>query len=144
MLEMYKTKHAPKNIDKLLKVKRMLVCFFWVEGIKNLIKTKGVMNRQGYSHPWTQELDKFTWEKLRRNPKRSLRNLAKEANVSIWTMSIIFHEDLKTFYYKPQKKLLLSETFVEKQQVRCQVIPECIWADTLLSLVFSNEKWFKV
>lgn len=98
ILEMYKVKHSSKDNSKSLKVKSMLV---W-RTIKRFNETKGVnkRHRQGCSRTARiAEVAISTPEKLIRNPKWSLRNLAKEANMLNGTMW-----NLKTSPYKHQNK----------------------------------------
>lgn len=134
ILEMYKAMNTLKDIVKSLTVKRMLV---W-RTIKWFNETGKVKNRHGQGRLWTaqtQELMKSTWEKPRKNMKKSFRNPAEEVNVFIQTMSTILHKDVSW-----QKKPLLSTRSVEKPQTRCQVLLKCIWAGMLQNLVFSDEK----
>lgn len=98
-------------------------------------------------HHWTAqipELIKSTREKLGRNPKRPLRNMAKVMNVSIRTILVIHNKNLKMSPDKCQKKLLFSASSVEKWQARCQALCEYILAGTLLNTVFRFEEKFHV
>ena len=98
-LWLYQASKSPREIQKLLNVNRMPV---W-RMLKRLKETGKVMNRPGQGcalNARTKRLIKATREKLRRDPKRSIRNLTQQSNVSIGTISTILHKDLKTSPYK--------------------------------------------
>ena len=143
IVELSKSGKSAGDIVKILNVNRMLV---W-RTLKRFKSTGTIKNLPGQGRPRsarTEKLIKSTREKLRRNPRRSLRHLAKEAKVSIGTMSTILHTDLKTSPYKHQKKHLLSASSVEKRKQRAQIILSRITAGTLPNLVFSDEKKFDI
>ena len=139
IVELSKSGKSPGDIVKILNVNRMLV---W-RMLKQFKSTGLIKNSPGQGLPRsarTEKLMKSTREKLRRNPRRSLRHLAKEVKVSIGTVSTILHTDLKTSPYKH----LLSESSVEKRKQRAQIILSRITAGTLPNLVFSDEKKFDI
>ena len=143
IVELFKSGKTAPDIAKTLKTNRMLV---W-RTLKRFESTGDIVNEPGQGRPRsarTKKLVKSTKEKLRRNPKRSLRNLAKEAKVSVGTMSTILHSDLQTSPYKHQKKHLLSASSIEKRAQRADLILSRINAGTLPNLVFSDEKKFDV
>ena len=79
--ELFKAGNSRKDICKTLKVNRMLV---W-KNLKHFEETEDIQNRQGHGRPRTtrtSKLVKFIREKIRRNLKRSIQNLAKESRVS--------------------------------------------------------------
>ena len=55
------------------------------------------------------QLIKNTQEKIRRDPRRSIRKLAREMSVSYDTMQNVLKKDLKVSPYKKCKAQLLSE-----------------------------------
>ena len=82
IVELYKWGKSSRDIVKSLNVNRMLV---W-RTLKRFKETGEFTNKPGQGRPRTARISKLiksTREKLRRNPKRSLRKLAKEAKVSI-------------------------------------------------------------
>ena len=100
-------------------INRMFV-YEHLNGLNQLV-TLSIYHLPGQSRPRsarTIKLVKSTREKLRRNPKRSLRNLAKEDKVSIGTMSTILHTGLQTSPCKHQKKQLLTARSVEKRKAK--------------------------
>ena len=88
IIEFFKSGKIAPDIAKILNINRMLV---W-RTLKRFESTGDIVNQpdQGRSHSVrTIKLVKSTREKLRRNQKRSLRNLAKDGKVSVGTMSTI-------------------------------------------------------
>ena len=55
----------------------------------------------------TPNLIKSVKEKIRHNPRRSVRKMAKESKISPRTMHRICHDDLKMSPYKLQKRQLI-------------------------------------
>ena len=92
----------------------------------------------------TSKLVKFTREKIRRNHKIPIQNLAKESNVSYGTMSTVLLKDLNMFPFKHVNKHQLSAQVVDKRLQRCKILLSRIQDDTLPNLVFSDEKKFYV
>ena len=94
IVELFKSGKTASDIAKTLNINRMMV---W-RTLKRFESTGDIVNQPGQGRPRsarTPKLLKSTREKLRRNPRRSLRNLAKEAGVST-----ILHTDLQTSLYK--------------------------------------------
>ena len=63
----------------------------------------------------TKKLIKKVREKLRRNPARSARQLAKDYSVSVSSMQRILKDDLQSYPYKFTKRHLLSEATKEQR-----------------------------
>ena len=107
IVELNKAGNSKQNIYKSRKVNRILV---WMT-LKCYDETGDIQNRPGQGRPITArtpKLVKFTREKIRRNPKRSIQNLAKELNVSYGTMSTVLRKDLKMSPFKHVKKHRIS------------------------------------
>ena len=141
--ELFKAGKSHKEICKKLKVNRMLV----QRTLKRYKESGNVQNRPGQGCPQsarTTKLVKATREKVRRNPKRSIQEMAKEAKVSQGTMFMIFHKDLQMSPYKHVKKQLLSTKTAEKHLARAKILLSCIEASTVPNVVFSDEKKFNV
>ena len=121
IVELFKSGKTASDIAKTLNINRMLV---W-RTLKRFESTGDIVNQPGQGRPRsarTPKLVKSTREKLRKNPRKSLRNLAKEAGVSIGTMSTILHTDLQTSPYKHKKKHLLSASSIKKRAQRAELI----------------------
>ena len=115
--------------------------------LKRYEKTGDIQNRPGQGHPRTARTPKpvkSPKEKIRRNPKRFIQNLAKESNVSYGIMSTVLRKDLKMSPFKHAKKHRLSAQVVDRRLQRCKILLSRIQDGTLPNLVFSDEKKFDV
>ena len=142
IVEMFKAGNSRQDISKSLKVNRMLA---W-RTFKRYEETGDIQNRPGQSRPRTAGTSKLvnsTREKIRRNPKRSIQNQAKESNVSYRNMSTVLRRVLKMSPFKHVKKHQFSAQVVDKRLQRCKILSR-IQDDTLPNLVFSDEKKFDV
>ena len=138
--ELFKAGKSHKEICKNLKVNRMLV---W-RTLKRYKESGNVQNRPGQGRPQstrTTKLVKGTREKVKKNPKRSIQEMAK---VSQGTMFMIIRKDLQMSPYKHKKKQLLSAKTAEKCLARAKSLLSYIEAGTLPNVVFNNEKKFDV
>ena len=70
----------------------------------------------------TKELIKKVRERLRRNPSRSARKLAKDTSVSVSTMQRLLKDDLHVYPYKFTKRQLLSNATKKKRLHRAKVL----------------------
>ena len=142
-VELFKAGNARQDISKSIKVNRMLV---W-RTLKRYEESEDIQNTPGQDRPRTArtpKLAKYTSEKIRRNPKRSIQNLAKETNLSYETMSTVPRKDRKMSPFKHVKKHQLSAQVVDKRFQRCKILLSRIEDGMLPNLVFSDEKKFDV
>ena len=136
----------PSEIFKLgknLKINRMLI----KRTIDRYQETSSVEDRPRSGRPRTSrtpKLIKNVREKIRRNPRRSMRKLAKEAQTSARTMRRLCESDLQMVPYKLQKRQLLSAPTIEKRLTRSQQLLNRIGDGTLHNIIFSDEKLFSV
>ena len=140
IVELFKAGNYRQDISKSLKVNRMLV---W-KTLKRYDETADIQNRPLQSRPRTArttKLVKSTREKIRRNPKRSIQNLAKESNVSYGTMPTVLLKDLKMSPFKHTPTFCSScwQTTPKRLDSFSRIQDY-----TLLSLVCSDEKKFDV
>ena len=61
-------------------------------------------------------------EKIRRDPKRFIQNLAKESNVSYGTMSTVLRMGLKMSQFKHVKKHNFMLKIADKRLQRCKIL----------------------
>ncbi|XP_076067677.1 uncharacterized protein LOC143040467 [Oratosquilla oratoria] len=92
----------------------------------------------------TQKLIKTTREKIRRNPKRSIRMLASEAGVSYGTMQNVLKKDLCLKPYKKTKVQLLSQATKTKRLARGKLLLEKLENGTQPPVLWTDEKLFTV
>ena len=83
-------------------------------------------------------------EKNRRNPRRSLRKMAKETKMSARTMGRLVHEDLKMSSFTLQKRQSLSANVKQKRLDRSKVLLNELKRGTAGETVWSDEKIFTV
>ena len=88
----------------------------------------------------TLKLVKNTQEKLRRNPRRSHRKLAAQANVSNSTMYRVMKDDLGKKPYKMLHCHELTEHHKKMRMERSRQILDEVDQGTLPNLVFADEK----
>ena len=121
IVELFKAGNSRQDISKRLKVNRTLV---W-RTLKRQEETGDIQNRSGQgrsSTARTSKLVKPTREKIRRNPERSIQNLAKKSNVSYGTMSTVLRKDLKMSPFKRVKIHQLSDKVVDKRLQNCKIL----------------------
>ena len=143
ILELFKAGKSHKEICKDLKVNRMLV---W-RTLKRYKESGNAQNQPGQGRPQTARTTKLvnaTREKVRRNPKKSIQEMAKGAKVSQGIIFTILCKDLQMSPYKHIKKQLLSAKTAKKCLARAKILFSHIEAGTLPNVIFSDEKKFNV
>jgi len=131
------------KLGKKLKINRMMI----KRTIDRYKETMSIEDRPRSGRPRTtrtQKLLKNVREKIRRNPRRSMRKMAKEAQTSPRTMRRVVENDLKMSPYKLQKRQLLSGHTIEKRVTRTRLLLNRIKEGTLPNIIFSDEKLFSV
>ena len=91
----------------------------------------------------TKELIKKARERLRRNPSRSARKLAKDTSVSVSTMQRLLKDDLHVYPYKFTKRQLLSNA-TKKRLDRAKVLIKRLVVGTQPQVLWTDEKLFTV
>ena len=92
----------------------------------------------------TKKLIKKVREKLRRNPARSARQLAKDYSVSVSSMQRILKDDLQSYPYKFTKRHLLLEATKKKRLDRAKVLVKKLVDGTQPQVLWTDEKLFTV
>ena len=85
-----------------------------------------------------------TREKLRRNSRRSCRNLAAAAYVGKSTMNQLLRKDLGVKLFKMLRRQELSDRHVAMRAEKCRKLFQDIAEGTLPNLVFTDEKKFDI
>ena len=83
-------------------------------------------------------------ERIRRNPQRSVNEMASQLGISRWSASQIVKEDLGLKAYKKRKQHGLTSDQKEKRYERSKTLLEQHGGTDLEHLVFSDEKLFGV
>ena len=120
--------------------------------VKRYQETGRVSDRPRSGRPRTKRtpnMIKSVREKIRRNPRRSMRKMALEANMGKTTMLKLVHNDLKMTPFKIQKRQLLSEVTKQKRRERGRVLLKKLTAGMQENLetgevVWTDEKLFTV
>ena len=84
-------------------------------------------------------------QRIRRNPKRSLRKTAKDMNISHESVRTIVEQDLKMSPYKIRTRQLLTDLQKRKRKERAKILLNRLKGGTEKGeIVFSDEKLFSV
>lgn len=115
--------------------------------IQRIRETGSIKNRPKSGRPKgirTKECIKRIREKIRRNPRRSGRKLAKQENVSLSSMQRLLKIDLGLKPYKKRKLHGLSSQQMVKRHQRAKALLKRHGAEGVKKIVFSDEKLFVV
>ena len=113
--------HGCSFIQKTLKISK--TCYY--SNKKRFDNKEGTARRPGTGQPRkvrTPELIKRVREKIRRNPRRSMRKLAKDHNVGVTTMHKLVREDIGVKPFKLQYRQLLSAPTRQKRLERSKLL----------------------
>ena len=132
------------EIIKLLKVAKSTV-YHVVNRFKEL-GTSEDRPRSGRPHTaQTKKVIKAVQERVRRNPKRSVRQMAKDMNVSVTSMRTIMTKVLQLFPYKKRKRQFLTPLQKHKRLERAQLLLRELKAGTAeQEIIFLDEKLFTI
>ena len=79
-------------------------------------------------------------ERVRRNPRRTIRKMAKDTEMSPRTMGRLIHEDLRMSSFTLQKRQSLSMTVKQKRLERSKLLLNELKRGTTGETVWSDEK----
>ena len=88
----------------------------------------------------TPELIKQVKRKIKRNPRRSMRKMVREAKVNEKTIQNLVHKDLNFRNYKLQKRYSLSITAKENRRKKAKAILDRVKFHDHPPIIFSDEK----
>ena len=83
-------------------------------------------------------------ERIRRNPRRSMRQMAKSTDMSPRAMRQLVHEDLKMSFFTIQKRQILLAGVKQKRLERSKVVLKEFRSGMAGEIVWSDEKFFTV
>lgn len=118
--------------------------FVW-RTVQRLRDTGSVKNRPGSGQPRTartKERVKRIREKIRRNPNRSGRKLAREEQISQRSMRRILKDELQLKPYKKRKRHGLSDKQRVERVKRSKTLLKRHDAEDVKNIIFSDEKLF--
>ena len=124
---------------KLPSSKRKLVC----RTIRRWKETGGVEDRVRPGRPCsvtTPRLKKVVQQRIRRNPRRSMRKLAVEMKVSRCSIAKVVKSDLGMKSFKRKKVHFISQIVKENRLARCKGVLGRHAVENLDKVLFTNEK----
>ncbi len=144
VLSTFRSGHTTTSIVKMLKgsVGRSTV-FRHIQEFKSTGKTSRKIHKREKT-VCTAERKKRIREKVRRNPARSMRQLAKEENVPKTTMWHLVRKELGMFPFKKRRRQLLSEATKFKRLQRGRDLLCQLQQSTLPPILWTDEKLFTV
>lgn len=92
----------------------------------------------------TPRLVKTIRQKMRRNPSRSVTQLAKEAGIKRGTMRNVIKKDLGMRPFKKTKRQLISAPTRAKRLMRAKLLRQQLQSASMPPVVWSDEKLFTV
>uniref|UniRef100_A0A7I5E9K0 DDE_3 domain-containing protein n=1 Tax=Haemonchus contortus TaxID=6289 RepID=A0A7I5E9K0_HAECO len=140
---MYRRGSSVSEISNMLKLHREQVH----RVIKRFEETGKIENRprgRPERTARTSALRKAVKDKLRRDPERSMRKLAKEHNVSNSTMQRLVKEDIGLYPYKIAKGQRLTEEMKASRLEKCKKMKTLARGENLGRILFTDEKIFTV
>lgn len=144
IIQLHRAGKTNSEIIKLLKVAKSTV-YHVVNRFKELGTSE---DRPRSGRPRTARTKKVVnavRERMRRNPKRSIRKLAKDMNVSNTSMRTIVRKDLRLSPYKMRKRQFLTPLQKQKRLERAQILLRELKTDTAAQeIIFSDEKLFTI
>nr|CDJ84930.1 similar to H28G03.4 [Haemonchus contortus] len=141
VVAMYKSESSVSEISKMLKLHREQVH----RVIKRFEETGKIENRprgRPERTARTSALRKAVKDKLRRDPERTMRKLAKEHNVSNSTMQRLVKEDIGLYPYKIARGQRLTEEMKASRLEKCKKMKT--FGENLGRILFTDEKIFTV
>ena len=142
---LYRNGKTASEIFRLLKPKVSRSGVFKI--IKRFKETGSFLPRVRNTPPRpirTPTLIKIIKNKIKKNPKRTVRRLALEANVSRMTIHNILKKDLKLYPYKMVKRQLLTEATKKKRLERAKLLLQRLRDHSQPLVLWTDEKLFTV
>lgn len=144
IIELYRAGTSAPKIIKLLKAPKSTV----YDAVKRYEELGNAKDRPKSGRPRTARTKaniKAVREKVRRNPKRSMRKMAQEMNMDPKSMRTIVKGDLKLSPFKLKTRQQLTVLQKRKREERARLLLNFMKSGTQTGeIVFSDEKMFTV
>ena len=145
IIELFKSEKTHKEILKLLDfpINRRKFVYRTIQRYNET----GVVDRSRSSRPrsvTTPTLRKVIGERIRRNPRRSMRRMAKELKVSVSSVRKVVKIDFGMRSFKRKRIPFLTDKVQAKRLERCKGQLRRHVIRDLENIVFSNEKIFTI
>ena len=138
ILELKKQGNGVREIARTLKIAPSTVS----DIIKRFEDSESVDDMPRSGRPRTSrtpKLIKVVRERIRRNPRRSMRKMARELQISEGSVRNIVKKDLRLRPYKLQKAHLLTKKNQQQRDQRCKALLKRLARGTHLKVVWSDE-----
>ena len=144
IIELYHAGKTNSEIVKLLKAPRSTI-YHTVSRFKELQTTKDCPQSERPQSSQTPKMINAVKARIRCNPKRSMRAMACDMNVSEKTIRNIVKTDLNMSSFKMQTHQHLTDFQKEKRLARAKILLNKLKAGMNTSeIIFSDEKLFTV
>ena len=146
IIELFVKGNNPGEILKLLKMPKQGRKLIY-RTIQRYKKTGGVKDMPRSGRPksvTTPRLKKVVMDRIRRNPRRSLRKMAVELKVSRGSLQNLVRNDIGLRSFKRKKVHFLSKQIREKRKSRSKILLNRLANQGLERVVFSDEKLFTI
>ena len=138
-----KTRSQILQAGKEMKLNRMFI----KRTLDRFQETQSTEDRQRPGRPKSSRTPaaiKKIRDKIRKNPRQSMRKMAKEQGMSPRTMRRLVTGDLQMRPFKIQSRQLLGTATKAKRLARAKLLRKKLRDGTLRNIVFSDEKLFTV
>ena len=146
VIELFKNGKSQKEILKLLNLHNSRRKFVY-RTIHRYKVTGCVVDRARSGRPrsvTTPALRKVVRERIRRNPRRSMRKMAKDLKISESSIRKVVKIDLGMHSFKRRKIHFLTEKVKAKRLERCKGQLRKHVTHDLLNIIFTDEKIFTI
>ncbi|KAI1698237.1 winged helix-turn helix domain-containing protein [Ditylenchus destructor] len=143
VIELYKQVQGVNNIARLLKMHKESVSKM-VLRFKELGTLKDRPRSGRPPDVRVQKAKKVIKAKIRRNPKRSMRQLAKEGEISNRTAQRLVNDELRKQSLKLQETTALSEEHKEERLKRCKRLLRRFTKCHHREILFSDESYIRL
>ena len=141
IVNLHRASKSNSAVSKSLCVTRSTV---W-KAVKRFNERGDFCDRQRSGRPRSQRhasMTKAIRERIRRNPRRTIRKMAKDTEMSPRTMRRLIHEDLRMSSFTLQKWQSLSMTVKQKRLERSKILLNELKRGTTDETVWSDKKIF--
>ena len=146
IIELFKAGRTHAEIMKSLRFPGSRRKFVY-RTIRRYKETGGAVDRARSGRPRTvrtPQLKKVVRERIRRNPRRSMRKMALDLKISDFSIRKVVRTDLEMRSYKRKKVHFLSGPVKEKRLLRCKGELGKHASCGLENILFSDEKIFTI
>ena len=143
IITLHQAGHQTKDIVKLLKISRKTV----QKAVKRFKETGSTADRPGRGKKKsvrTEQNKKKLREMIRRNPRRSMRKMAKKLEIDEKSVRTIIRKDLGLNSYRIQKVHELTDKMMSNRLERCRQLRERFSSARYKAIIFSDEKIFTI